>query len=110
MKLYGIINNHVQVKNPGILPSKESRKAGDVGQRRAEMEEMLNGAWKACTMAGDGVTYPITAEHPAHYHEPFVADALISNPPTYASLHIAEKVSLPIVLVDDSNEHVLIVL
>lgn len=82
------------VKNPGILPSKESRKAGDVGQRRAEIEEMLHGAWRACTMAGDGVTYPVTAAHPAHYHEPFVADALISNPPTYASLHIAEKVCI----------------
>ena len=56
---------------------------------------MLEGAWAACTMAGDGVTSPITAQHPAHYHAPFIADAIISNPPTYASLHIAEKLSIP---------------
>jgi hypothetical protein len=84
------------VKNPGILPTKESRKAGEVSKRRAEIEEMMLGSWRACTMAGDGVTSPITSAHPAHYHEPFIADAIISNPPTYGALHIAERLCVPL--------------
>lgn len=34
------------VKNPGILPSLDSIKAGDIGARKAELAEMLEGAWK----------------------------------------------------------------
>jgi len=78
------------------MPTKESRKAGAVGERRLEIEQMMEGAWKGCTMAGDGVTFPITAEHPPHYRQPFVADAIIANPVTYAALHIAEKLNIPL--------------
>lgn len=81
------------VKNPGILPSIESVKAGDIGARKAELEEMLIGAWKACTEARD----QYQARHPEGRHYPaFVADAIISNPPTYASLHIAERLAIPL--------------
>ncbi|KAL1629206.1 hypothetical protein SLS56_005541 [Neofusicoccum ribis] len=72
------------VRNPSILPSLASMKAGDVGMRRKEIAEMLHGAWKGCTEAGDedGV--------------PFVADAIIANPPSYAHIHIAERLSIPL--------------
>ena len=82
------------VKNPGILPSMDSVRAGDVGSRKADLEAMLTGAWRACTEACD--------EHDAkdhtdpHQRRPFVADAIISNPPTYASLHIAERLAIPL--------------
>lgn len=81
------------VKNPGVLPSLESVKAGDVGARKADLEAMLLGAWHACTEACD--------EHDKRNgngkeSRPFVADAIISNPPTYASLHIAERLAIPL--------------
>jgi Glycosyltransferase family 28 N-terminal domain len=90
------------VKNPGILPSRESVRAGDIHSRRMEIEEMLEGSWRACTQAGDGVT-KIDLE--AHVNDddvlmslpmPFVADAIIANPPSYAHIHIAEKLAVPL--------------
>ncbi|GME65336.1 glycosyltransferase family 1 protein [Neofusicoccum parvum] len=72
------------VRNPSILPSLASMKAGDVGMRRKEIAEMLHGAWKGCTEAGDEDDVP------------FVADAIIANPPSYAHIHIAERLSIPL--------------
>lgn len=82
------------VKNPGVLPSMESVKAGDVGSRKAELEEMLMGSWRACTEACD--EHDAKDSHDPHQMRPFVADAIISNPPTYASLHIAERLAIPL--------------
>jgi UDP:flavonoid glycosyltransferase YjiC (YdhE family) len=82
------------VKNPGVLPSLDSVKAGDVGSRKADLEEMLMGAWRACTESCDEHD---RKEHiDPHQIRPFVADAIISNPPTYASLHIAERLAIPL--------------
>lgn len=89
------------VKNPGIIPSLDSIKAGDIGQRKAELAEMLEGAWRACTTAGDGIT-KIDLDKMAgedvllSLPPPFVADAIIANPPTYAHIHIAEKLGIPL--------------
>lgn len=82
------------VKNPGVLPSIESVRAGDVGSRKAELEEMLVGAWRACTEACD--EHDSKGNPDVHQLRPFVADAIISNPPTYASLHIAERLAIPL--------------
>ncbi|KAF4540217.1 UDP-glucuronosyl/UDP-glucosyltransferase [Lasiodiplodia theobromae] len=78
------------VRNPSILPSLASMKAGDVGMRRKEIAEMLYGAWRGCTEAGDGI------EDLTDNDIPFVADAIIANPPSYAHIHIAEKLSVPL--------------
>ncbi|KAF4313659.1 Sterol 3-beta-glucosyltransferase [Botryosphaeria dothidea] len=78
------------VRNPSILPSLASMRAGDVGMRRREIAEMLQGAWKGCTEAGDGIREPDDQD------VPFVADAIIANPPSYAHIHIAEKLSIPL--------------
>lgn len=89
------------VKNPGVIPSFDSIKAGDIGARKSELAEMMEGAWAACTQAGDGIT-KINLDAAVHtddilmsYPRPFVADAIISNPPTYGSIHIAEKLAIP---------------
>ncbi|KAF2668843.1 UDP-Glycosyltransferase/glycogen phosphorylase [Microthyrium microscopicum] len=90
------------VKNPGILPSRESVKAGDIHARRMEIAEMLDGCWRACTLAGDGITqfemkdYLNDRDIMMHLPEPFVADAIIANPPSYAHIHIAEKLAIPL--------------
>jgi hypothetical protein len=36
------------VKNPGLLPGMESLKAGDVGKRRADVAQILEGCWRGC--------------------------------------------------------------
>ncbi|KAL1301402.1 hypothetical protein AAFC00_005661 [Neodothiora populina] len=84
------------VKNPGIIPSLESIKAGDIGSRKADIAEMLEGAWNACTQAGNGINEDATANDASSISStPFVADAIISNPPTYGAIHIAEKLAIP---------------
>jgi UDP:flavonoid glycosyltransferase YjiC (YdhE family) len=91
------------VRNPGVIPSFESMKAGDVGDRREEIAEMLEGCWRACTQGGNGIdpirlpqVNKISTETIMKLPDPFVADAIISNPPAYANIHIAEKLAVPL--------------
>jgi UDP:flavonoid glycosyltransferase YjiC (YdhE family) len=91
------------VRNPGVIPSFESMKAGDVGDRREEIAEMLEGCWRACTQGGNGMdpirlpqVNKISTETIMKLPDPFVADAIISNPPAYANIHIAEKLAIPL--------------
>ena len=95
------------VRNPGIMPTMASIKAGDVGDRRREIKEMLMGCWRACTEAGNGID-PIELRRHDNYekgHEDdifkelppaFTADAIISNPPAYANINIAERLGVPL--------------
>jgi len=91
------------VRNPGVLPTRASVKAGDVGARRAEIAEMLDGCWRACTEAGNGVdpihlpaAKSLSLDMVTSLPDPFIADAIISNPPAYANIHIAERLSVPL--------------
>ncbi|KDN62562.1 putative glycosyltransferase family 28 domain-containing protein [Colletotrichum sublineola] len=87
------------VKNPGLLPSRESVKAGDIGQRRKEMAEIINGAWRSCIEAGDGMGDRTTAATVKDARDLFVADAIIANPPSMAHIHCAEKLGVPLHMV-----------
>lgn len=87
------------VKNPGLLPSKESRKAGDIGKRRAEMWEIINGCWRSCIEAGNGLGAPLGAAYVPEAKDLFLADAIIANPPSMAHLHCAEKLGIPLHMV-----------
>ncbi|TEY85704.1 hypothetical protein BOTCAL_0013g00120 [Botryotinia calthae] len=98
------------VKNPGLMPGIESLKSGDVGKRRKGMEEIVLGCWRSCIEAGDGLgPAPIKSgsqlslglesginmdANPSD--RPFVADAIIANPPSFAHIHIAEKLGIPL--------------
>ena len=46
--------------------------------------KMLVGCWKACI------------ERDKHTGNPFVADAIISNPPAFAHIHCAEALGIPL--------------
>jgi hypothetical protein len=74
------------VKNPGMIPTLSSVKAGDVGRRRAAMGEMFQGFWRACINAtdeeGDRGNLKLMGGR-----DPFVADAIIANPPSFAHIH-----------------------
>ncbi|PHH70560.1 hypothetical protein CDD83_5408 [Cordyceps sp. RAO-2017] len=74
------------VRNPGMLPSLETVRAGELGRRREAMARMFDGFWRACVRASDG-------------GEPFVADVIIANPPSFAHVHCAEALGVPLHLV-----------
>jgi hypothetical protein len=87
------------VKNPGLMPGIESLKAGDVGKRRADIAEILEGTWRGCIEPGDGlgsekVGTPLTREE--EVDRLFIADAIIANPPSYGHIHCAEKLGIPL--------------
>jgi hypothetical protein len=72
--------------DPGLLPAWESLRNGDVGAKRKMTATMLDGFWES-TFAPDPVT-----------GKPFAVDAIISNPPAFGHVHIAEALGVPLML------------
>lgn len=72
------------VKNPGLIPKMKSLKAGDIQKKRAMVAEMLQGCWRSCVEDD-----PLTKA-------PFVADAIIANPPSFAHVHCAQALGVPL--------------
>ena len=70
--------------DPGLLPGIEALKNGEIGQKRKMTGEMLDGFFRS-VFSPDPVT-----------QRPFAADAIISNPPAFAHVHIAEALGLPL--------------
>ncbi|RDB19239.1 Sterol 3-beta-glucosyltransferase UGT80A2 [Hypsizygus marmoreus] len=74
------------VKNPGLMPGMESLTNGDIGRKRKMLAEMINGCWLSCH-----ASCPKTGRT-------FAADAIISNPPSFAHVHCAEALGIPLLL------------
>ncbi|OTA89344.1 glycosyltransferase family 1 protein [Hypoxylon sp. CO27-5] len=72
------------VKNPGLFPSMKSLRAGDIQKKRKMVSEMLVGCWDSCVKPD-----PITMR-------PFVAEAIIANPPSFAHIHCAQALGVPL--------------
>ncbi|KAJ5597984.1 hypothetical protein N7537_008068 [Penicillium hordei] len=72
------------VKNPGLIPSMRSLVAGEIQKKRDMVEEMLGKFWDSCLQKD-----PVT-------REPFVADAIIANPPSFAHIHCAQALGVPV--------------
>jgi hypothetical protein len=88
------------VKNPGLLPGVDSVLNGEVQRRRRSLLGMLNGCWRSCIEAGDGLNQTASSSGGKRRDpRPFVADAIISNPPAFAHIHCAEKLGIPLHLV-----------
>ena len=83
------------VKNPGLMPSVSTVRAGEIGRRRDAMFEMFQGFWRACINATDDETLPANLKMMEDKH-PFVADAIIANPPSFAHVHCAERLGIPL--------------
>ncbi|KAI1496357.1 hypothetical protein F5X99DRAFT_74373 [Biscogniauxia marginata] len=99
------------VKNPGLMPGMDALKNGEITRRRKGIEEIIMGCWRSCIETGDGLgppprfgrrerendgppaTPPATGDS---RHKPFVADAIIANPPSFAHIHVAEKIGVPL--------------
>ncbi|PVF99017.1 UDP-Glycosyltransferase/glycogen phosphorylase [Serendipita vermifera] len=73
------------VKNPGLIPGWESLTNGDIPKKQKMLSEILDGCWSACFQ-------------PDIDKKPFIADAIISNPPAFAHVHCAEALGIPLQL------------
>ena len=72
------------VKNPSLMPSLQTIMEGEIGHKRAMVANMLDGFWDSCLRPG-----PVT-------DLPFVADAIIANPPSFAHVHCAQALGIPV--------------
>lgn len=73
-----------QVKNPGLLPSMKTILSGEIGTKRDMVASILDGCWRSC-IEPDGKS-----------GRPFVADAIIANPPSFAHVHCAQALGIPV--------------
>lgn len=83
------------VKNPGLMPSASTIRAGEIGKKRDAMFEMFQGFWRACINATDEEENMANRKMMEDKH-PFVADAIIANPPSFAHIHCAERLGIPL--------------
>ena len=83
------------VKNPGLIPKTETIRSGEIGKRREAMFEMFKGFWRACINTTDDETDIANIRMMGERH-PFVADAIIANPPSFAHIHCAERLGIPL--------------
>jgi UDP:flavonoid glycosyltransferase YjiC (YdhE family) len=72
------------VRNPGLIPSMKSLKGGDIQRKRKMVAEMLDGCWQSC-IEPDTLT-----------GTPFIAHAIIANPPSFAHVHCAQALGIPV--------------
>ncbi|KAH7041926.1 hypothetical protein B0J12DRAFT_720801 [Macrophomina phaseolina] len=72
------------VKNPGLIPNMQSLRQVDIQCKRKMVEEMLHGCWRSC-IDPDPVL-----------DATFVADAIIANPPSFAHVHCAQALRVPV--------------
>ncbi|CAE6437050.1 unnamed protein product [Rhizoctonia solani] len=76
------------VRNPGLIPGFESVLKGDIGKKQVMVAEMLERCCLSCYEVDEG----------SPNEGGFVADAIISNPPTFAHIHCAEALGIPLLL------------
>ena len=75
------------VKNPGLIPNMKSLREGEIRAKRRMVLEMMQGCWAACISPDPDSNIP------------FVANAIIANPPTFAHIHCAQALSVPLHMV-----------
>ncbi|PFH62446.1 hypothetical protein XA68_13513 [Ophiocordyceps unilateralis] len=96
------------VKHPGLMPGMDALKSGEISKRRKGIQDILLGCWRSCIEPGDGSGPPLKP-HPRNEPfdlsaglpgdsslKPFVADVIIANPPSFAHVHVAEKLGIPL--------------
>jgi Glycosyltransferase family 28 N-terminal domain len=81
------------VRNAGLLPDFHAVLSGDVRRKRRAIQEVMEGCWRSCMETGNGIH---TDSKQWRDSKPFVADAIISNPPTFSHIHCAERLGIPL--------------
>ncbi|TDZ39681.1 Sterol 3-beta-glucosyltransferase UGT80B1 [Colletotrichum spinosum] len=72
------------VESPSLIPKLSQIRAGIIQRKRDMYVEMLDGFWRSCIHPD-----PLT-------NVPFVADAIIANPPSFAHVHCAQALGVPV--------------
>ncbi|KAJ8060680.1 hypothetical protein OCU04_010985 [Sclerotinia nivalis] len=72
------------VKNPGIFPKFSTLRSGEIPKKRKMISKMLEGCWNSCI------------EPDSETGEPFIAQAIIANPPSFAHVHCAQALGIPV--------------
>lgn len=106
-------------KNPsGMLPGTKLLRSNDIIKRRECIYDVLKACWRSCFESGDGMNMEDSHQQPERelvnssnlngsdsisysegaFDKPFVADAIIANPPSFAHIHCAEKLGIPLYL------------
>ena len=92
------------VQNPGLLPRFAAWRHGDVQRKRRVMQDIIHSGWRACfeTPSVETPSHPRLKVHRKELQvkqkdpKPFVADAIIANPPSLSHVHCAEKLGIPL--------------
>ncbi|KAI9038954.1 glycosyltransferase [Aspergillus affinis] len=86
------------VKNPSLVPDLSVANVTDIRRRRREMGLILDGCWRSCFEPGDGLEAMESDSDTSGEASirPFIADAIIANPPSFAHIHCAEKLGVPL--------------
>lgn len=72
------------VKNPGLIPQMKTLREGEVRKKQTMVATMLEGCWRSCI------------DDDPQTQCPFVADAIIANPPSFAHIHCAQALGIPV--------------
>lgn len=102
-------------KNPsGMLPGTKLLRSGEIIKRRECIYNVLRACWRSCFESGDGTNTEDSHQQQHRlssadlnssdsvvcsegaFDKPFVADAIIANPPSFAHVHCAEKLGIPL--------------
>lgn len=75
------------VRNSGLLPSCRAFTRGEIRRKREIVRGIMERCWLSCFES----LRPGT--------KPFVADAIIANPPSFAHIHCAQKLGIPVHMV-----------
>lgn len=79
------------VKNRRLHPIMETFRKGSIQEKKEDIREILEGCWQSCFFPDDrDVDQEAT---------PFLANAIIANTPSFAHMHCAEKLGIPLHLI-----------
>lgn len=98
------------VENTGLLPQFKTIRSGAIKRHRRDMEDIIHGCWRSCFETGDGTQLhqipDILVNGVVGWRQrPFVADAIIANPPSFAHIHCAEKLGIPLTIMFTSASY-----
>lgn len=87
------------VKNPGIIPKIESMRGDVIDKQTKAISKILDGCWRSCFRVCD-CSNSRKNKHcrmaSCEMKVPFIADVIIANPPSFAHIHCAEKLGIPL--------------
>lgn len=71
-------------ESSSLIPSLQQIREGAIQRKRVMYRQMLEGFWRSCIEADEQTFVP------------FVADAIIANPPSFAHVHCAQALGVPL--------------